>query len=44
LPCLAALGYRMTTPHGSLPTAMSAIFWFVPVSITETLPERPQAT
>jgi hypothetical protein len=36
--------HRMATPHGSLPTAMSAIFSFLRVSITATLPERPQAT
>jgi hypothetical protein len=34
----------MATPQGSLPTATSATFRFVRVSITATLPERPQAT
>ena len=35
---------RIATPQGSLPTAMSAILTLRSVSITETLPERPQAT
>ena len=41
---VAATSHRMATPHGSLPTAMSAIFSLRSVSITETTPERPQAT
>ena len=36
--------YRMTTPHGSVPTGMSASFELVAVSITETVFERPFAT
>lgn len=36
--------YRITTPHGSLPTAMSANFVRRAGSITETLSERPLAT
>lgn len=32
------------TPHGSLPTAMSATFSRFFVSITDTIPARPQAT
>jgi hypothetical protein len=39
-----ACGQRIATPQGSLPTAMSAIFAFRSVSITETLADRPQAT
>ena len=35
---------RITTPHGSLPTAMSEIFLLLSVSITDTLAERPHAT
>ena len=37
-------GYRIATPQGSLPTAMSLSLTARSVSITETVPERPQAT
>ena len=40
----ACVGYRIATPQGSLPTAMSATFASFAVSITATLPERPHAT
>lgn len=43
-PVLPGAHYRIATPHGSLPTAMSAIRVAVAVSMTETVPERPQAT
>ncbi len=35
---------RIVTPHGSLPTATSAIFVPRSTSMTDTDPERPQAT
>ena len=40
----ACIGYRIATPQGSLPTAMSATFASFAVSITATVPERPHAT
>ena len=38
------LNQRIVTPHGSLPTATSAIFTPRSTSMTDTDPERPHAT
>ena len=41
---IALSNQRIVTPHGSLPTATSAIFTPRSTSMTDTDPERPHAT